>query len=321
MQERNTPLVSVIIPTLRGAGTLPAVVSRLLASDYTCREVVLIDNGADKETRSVIESLPVEVNVVHSDRNLGFAGGVNLGITHSRGEIVAMLNDDAEVYPDWLGKMVRILQEDSGIGLAGSLILEADGRTIQHTGSYFEWACLNQHFDKGKPLSEIDYTRPIERDYIMGAALAIRRETLQVLGGLAECYFPGYYEDSELCCQIRKLGLRIVVLPDARVVHREKQSLPNESSYLRIYHRNRWLFIMRNMPWLRIPALKIAELRWLLRVARYRDFKHHRAAFPAYLNCLVQFPRILAGRWRMRSRLRKARKRLGIHATTSLHDE
>ncbi len=246
MSPEPLPRVSIVIPTCAGAATLEAAVRCVLESDYPDFEVIVVNNGADAPTQAAIGRLPAIVRVVRSEQNVGFAGGNNLGVRESTGSVVALLNDDTEVRPDWLRKLTGALIETPGAGLAASLILEPDGKTLQHTGSQPLPNLLNAHLDKGKPLEEAP-KQIVEREYIMGAAVALRKDFFAALGGLPECYFPGYYEDFELCHRVRAAGLKIIVEPSARLIHREKQSTRSEQDYLRFYHRHRWLFILRNL--------------------------------------------------------------------------
>lgn len=289
------PLVSVIIPTHAGASNLEASVYHLLRNDYPNFEVIVVDNGATPETREVIARLPGKVRVVRSEENLGFPGGCNLGVAQAEGEIIALLNDDAEARPDWLRELVGALTQSPDVGLVGSLVLEPDGEHIQSAGCRFYSNYLNIHLDKGQSWFEAP-GEPVERDSVMGAAVAIRRDLLEALGGLAECYFPGYYEDCELCYRLRRLGYRILLVPSARVVHYEKQTIREDEDYFRVYHRNRWQFILRNLPPGEIVEVCAAEIGWAVNITRWRDFRHHNALLYAYAWGFVRLPAILSAR-------------------------
>ncbi len=301
------PLVSVIIPTHTGASTLEASVKQLLRNDYPRFEVIVVDNGATPETRQAIARLPGEVRVVLSESNRGFSGGSNLGVAQAQGDIIALLNDDAEAHPDWLSNLVSALLARPKVGLVGSLILEPTGEHIQSAGCRFRANYLNTHINKGKPLSQAR-RESFERDYVMGAAIALRRELLEALGGLAECYFPGYYEDSELCFRLRAVGYRIQLVPTAIVVHHEKQTMRNERDYLRVYHRNRWQFILRNLPAGAVVKACGSEIVWIFNITRWRDFRHHTTLLYAYLWNLLHLPLTLGARRNLQRLNRQLRK-------------
>lgn len=307
MSPEPLPRVSIVIPTCAGAATLEAAVRCVLESDYPDFEVIVVNNGADAPTQAAIGRLPSAVRVVRSEKNLGFSGGNNLGVRESTGSIVALLNDDTEVRPDWLRKLTEALIETPGAGLAASLILEPDGKTLQHTGSQPLPNLLNAHLDKGKPLEEAP-RRIVEREYIMGAAVAIRKDLFAALGGLPECYFPGYYEDFELCHRVRAAGLKIIVEPSARLIHREKQSTRSEQDYLRFYHRHRWLFILRNLgvgPILRALAW---EIKWAFDLYRWKDRRHTRPLLHAYRWNLTRLPGTLRARFRLKAANRELKR-------------
>jgi len=216
--EKPMPSVSIIIPTYRGGPTIEKAVKCALNSIYPGEvEIIVVDNDSDESTKQAIGRLSKTVKVVRSEKNLGFAGGNNLGFHHSSGKIIVLLNDDTEVRPEWLKNLVAGLLESPDIGMTGSLILEADGKTIQHAGSQVMRSYLNTHILNGHPLEDAP-SEPEDRDFLMGAALALRRELYEALGGLAECYFPGYYEDMELCHRIRQVGFRLRLIPSAVLV-------------------------------------------------------------------------------------------------------
>lgn len=300
-----TPFASVIIPTFRGALTLSAAVERVLQSRYPAFEIIVVDNGADKETKAAIAGLPPSVKLIQAEKNLGFAGGNNLGVQYAQGEILVFLNDDTEVRPDWLGNLISALLSLPHAGLVGSLILEPDGKQIQHAGSRFNANCLNSHIGKGEIVEKAP-AEPVELEYVMGAAIALRRETFLQVGGLAECYFPGYFEDSELCRRLRDWGYRIYLVPSAVLIHKEKQTLQDERHYFRAYHRNRWLFILRNLSGMEILRAVAAELVWVVNITRWRDFRHHAALIHAYCQAIMKLPWILGQRraWRRKIQAR-----------------
>jgi len=229
-------------------------------------------------------------------------------LRHAKGEIIALLNDDTEVRPDWLRNLVRHLQTHPRVGLVGSLILEPDGEHIQHIGCRLLFNYLNQHLGRGDTISQAP-PEPVDRDYIMGAAITLRKNLLEALGGLAECYFPGYYEDLELCYRIRALGHQIQLVPSAIVVHREKQTVRSDRDYFRIYHRNRWQFILRNLPASEVFRAVLAELVWVARITRWRDFRHHRPLLYSYARTLFRLPALLAARYRLRRENRKIKEK------------
>ena len=297
--EIRFPPATIVIPTHTGAATIEAAVRSVLDSDYPDFEILVVDNGSTLETQQALKHLPSEATIIVAQRNLGFAGGNNLGLARAQGEIVVLLNDDTEVRPDWLRNLVEPLVSDPRVGMTGSLILEADGKQIQHSGAEPGTNFLNVHLDKGTPLDQAP-KQAIERSYVMGAAVAFHKELLAALGGVPEVYFPGYYEDIELCYRIRRLDLKILVVPTAILIHKEKQTTSSEREYLRAYHRNRWQFILRNLSGAGVLKAGGGELAWLLKITYWRDFRHHRPLLHAYAFNLLRLPRILKARRKLK---------------------
>jgi GT2 family glycosyltransferase len=186
-------------------------------------EVIVVDNGSVDGSVDLVRHQFPEVRVVEAGRNLGFAGGANLGWQHSGGRVLALLNQDTEPQPGWLASLTSAL-DDQQIGVVGSKILEQDGITLQHAGGYFEWPVVEgEHFGRGeRDLGQYDQASDV--DFVTGAALAVRRDVLDQIGPMDEGFFPGYYEDVDLCLRARQAGYRVVYQPSAVVLHRESSS-------------------------------------------------------------------------------------------------
>src|SRR5689334_5583515 len=107
--HHQPPLVSVLVANFNGAGLLPDLLKSLAALSYKPHEVVVIDNGSTDDSFKILAKYP-SVKVVRSDRNLGFAGGNNLGLTACSGELILLLNNDTVVHPDFLQPLCAYLE-------------------------------------------------------------------------------------------------------------------------------------------------------------------------------------------------------------------
>lgn len=261
------PPVSVVVVAFRSRGTIEACLASLAASRYPGPiETIVVDNASgDGSAELVAERFP-GVRLVREPRNLGFAGGVVAGYRVSTGEVVALLNPDAIVEPDWLAELVSGLLSDRSIGLAGSLIFDADGRTIQHAGGRLRSNALSEHIGRGES-DPSRYASPMDVEYATGAALALRRSTIEAFGFLDPGYFPAYYEEAELAVRLRRAGLKVVVFPKARLRHVEAASSGGTgTSFHEAYHRGRLRFVFKTAsPGEFLFRFAPAEARWILR--------------------------------------------------------
>ena len=104
-------------------------------------------------------------------------------------------------------------------------------------------------------------------DYVTGAAFAIKRDIIKKLGYFDEDFFPGYYEETDICFRAKKLGYKVVYVPKAIIYHFEASTLKFQSQkYLRSYHRNRIKFLLKNFSISFILTRSLPfEFRWLIR--------------------------------------------------------
>ncbi|UYK89454.1 glycosyltransferase [Xanthomonas sacchari] len=121
--QRSLPLVSLIVVNYNGMRYLKTLLSSLAAQDYPKYEVILVDNAsADGSVAYVAENFPW-VRIVESGRNLGFAGGNNVGIQAASGELIGLINNDTEVSPSWLTALVEAMMEAPSVSAVGSKIV------------------------------------------------------------------------------------------------------------------------------------------------------------------------------------------------------
>lgn len=117
------PLVSLVVVNYNGLRFLPGLLKSLYELDYPNYEVVLVDNASSDASLEFVERHYPQVRVVRSGDNLGFAGGNNLGMRHSCGELIGLVNNDAEVERPWLSELVVELMRDQAVWVVGSKIV------------------------------------------------------------------------------------------------------------------------------------------------------------------------------------------------------
>lgn len=240
------PRVSVIVLTWNGIKHLEACLQAVLSQDYTNFELIIVDNhSVDGSADLVAEQFPT-VLLIRNEQNLGFAGGCNVGLQVAQGEVLVLLNQDTVVKPGWLTALVNSLADEQ-VGIVGSKLLEADGRTISHAGGYLEWPqILGKHIGVGE-LDEGQFDVASDAEYVTGASLAIKRAVLDEIGLLDERFYPAYYEDVDLCWRTRGAGWRIKYEPRAVALHDESSSMRHHWPSKHYYHyRNRLLFLFKH---------------------------------------------------------------------------
>jgi GT2 family glycosyltransferase/glycosyltransferase involved in cell wall biosynthesis/SAM-dependent methyltransferase len=215
-----SPIVSVVIPTYGNwAYTRRCLESIEVNLPTTPFEVIVVDDASPDDAADRVAQCP-GVRLVRTPRNLGFVGACNLGAEHARGELLMFLNNDTEVRHGWLDTLVDTTETRSDVGLVGSKLVYPDGR-LQECGGIV-WADGNGwNYGRNESPDEPQYQTVRDVDYCSGAALLIRRELFEQIGGFDSRYSPAYYEDTDLAFAVREAGYRTLVQPASVVVHHE----------------------------------------------------------------------------------------------------
>jgi GT2 family glycosyltransferase len=255
----NYPRVSIITVNYNQAALTCALIESLRKVTYRDVEIVVVDNGSAEDATVVIMKSYPEVKFIRSEKNLGFAGGNNLGIKVSTGKYLLFLNNDTEVDAGFLEPLVHVFETHPKAGAASSKILyyNSDG-IIQYAGS----TCVNPFTGRNKRLGYMEkdqgqYDRLKITDLAHGAAMMVPRKVIEKVGMMPEFFFL-YYEEIDWCESIKKAGYQIYFVPASRVYHKESMSVGRNST-LKTYYmtRNRLLFMRRNTSGLK-------KLFWIL---------------------------------------------------------
>src|SRR5438552_4401634 len=134
-----SPIVSVIVPTRNGAGLLAECLEALGRQTYQDFETIVVDDASTDGTSEVLGSHPdVKVVKLPGERGHGFVAAVNAGLAVARGEVLALLNNDAVPDPDWLFELVSALDRNPWASMAASkLVLYDRPDTFHSTGDYY----------------------------------------------------------------------------------------------------------------------------------------------------------------------------------------
>ncbi len=258
--------VSAIVLAYGSEPWLRRSVHTLLDSRDVDVEVVLVDNGCTDGAVDELRGL-AGLTLVGDGSNLGFSAGNNLGVAASSGDLVALVNGDLVAAPDMLARLAEVATRPE-VGVVGASVRLADdperlnsaGNEIHFLG--FSWC---GHFGER---AEDAVVAP-ELATVMGAALMLRRDTWDRLGGFEPEYFA-FHEDADLCWRAHQLGLRVVYAPQAVGVHRYEFGRVGRKMYLA--ERNRLIFVVscweRATLLLLAPALAAMELATLVAAAR-----------------------------------------------------
>ena len=211
-------------------------------------EVIVVDNGSTENEASLLKERYPNIIVIRSDQNLGFAGGNNLGMKAAKGKCLYLINNDTVFKKYNLEALIKRLESSPKIGMVCPKIRFAwENSPIQFAGyTALSPITIRNHAigygeeDKGQ------YDTPHRTPYAHGAAMMLKREVVDKVGLMPECYFL-YYEELDWSLMITRAGYEIWYEPSCTIYHKESQST-GQNSPLRTYYitRNRLLLVKRN---------------------------------------------------------------------------
>ena len=228
--------MSAVVLAYKAEPWLPRAVDALLASKGVDVEVILVDNGCTNDDVKILSERP-GVRVLRPGRNLGFAGGCNLGAAAATGDYIALVNSDCVVEEGTLARLVEVV-DTPGVAIAvASIRLSEDPTLINAGANPIHVLGLSWAGNFGKPETR---TEPYDTLGASGACLLTTTAHWRALGGFEEKYFA-YHEDAELSVRTWRRGQRVVCVPDAVAIHRYEFSRNEWKFYL--IERNRLMFV------------------------------------------------------------------------------
>lgn len=227
-------------------------------------EVIIVDNGSKDGTVHFLNSLKwPNLKIIKNKKNLGFAKGNNQGIKAATGDLIMLLNSDTVVEKKTMEKLIKFYQEQENKNIAFSPLLLNNDRTLQEE-YYMRFPNLWQIFGYHHPLFRLFAMRlPLRRlivsqikkesfevEQLPGAALIAPKEIWQKVGLLDEDY-QFLYEDVDWCWRAKKMGVKLFVLPEAKITHLgggswKKKLARKGFEFYRDYFKALLLFVKKN---------------------------------------------------------------------------
>ncbi len=216
----SLPDLSVIVVHHRGQEHLLEALDALAASSGPSFETILVDNTAGQPVEEVLRRYPNLRRVV-AGRNAGFARGCRLGAEAARAPLLAFVNDDAAVFPDALGHLVKALSDaPPDVAAAAGRLVDVSGRRNDFSDGFLTFDGHAFQKDVGRPVEALPETVPgEERLFACGGLMSVRRDAFLESGGFDDDYFA-YLEDVDFGWRQWIFGRRIVAEPRAIARHR-----------------------------------------------------------------------------------------------------
>ena len=261
----------------------------LLASKGVKVLIGLVDNNSHGSAPEWVKDTQ-QIKFHRNKTNAGLTEGNNQAFAMLSGEnidYVLILNNDTEVYPDALSLLANYLDRHPETGIAAPAIPYAGKpATIWSAGGkYSYWRMhLKQKYETVSDLPE----HPLEMDQVTGCAIMMRWNDYKKAGMQDPGLFV-YYEDTDLCFRVKKMGLNIQLIPEAIVLHHVSISVGGVYSPFAIYftHRNRYIVASRHLSWLPLIVFNVYyTVITLLKTAIYAINGHGHLVFWMWLGLI-----------------------------------
>lgn len=286
-ESGKRPLISVVIPNWNGASFLPVCLDSLVKQTFNDFETIIVDNGSTDDSLSLLKSKYGWVRVLALEKNEGFAGGCNRGMSAAKGDWIVLMNNDTEADKDWLKNIAGTIKRKSEYSFFATKILRFDKRDIlDGTGDFISRSLFVFRYgqfdtDRGQYNSLGDIFSPC------GASAVYKKEMLEDIGMLDEDFFA-YLEDIDLGMRAHIAGYKGFFIPDSVIYHIGGASTDSERMSPWVYKqniRNMFLILFKDIPFtvfLRcIPSMLFWHSAHLFYVIRRRRelFKYYFKAF------------------------------------------
>lgn len=217
--------IAVVILNYNSAEHTLRCLAALRAQSKVQPEVVVVDNASAPDDRAKLAPLKADLRLIHSNKNLGFSGGMMLGTRHTNADYVLLLNSDCEFRNDVLGTLSDFMQAHPDAALCGAAMLDESGKPRSSfnyfpslTHSLFGYGLSRLMNPRRYPDRRAHHTAPLQVDVVSGAAMFMRSTVLKELGGLDTGYFL-YCEEEDYALRVRRAGLQTWLVPQAEIMH------------------------------------------------------------------------------------------------------
>lgn len=241
--------VAVVVPNLNGADFIAQAIDSLLHQTFKA-SIIVIENASIDNSLEILKSYKDQITIIQNEKNLGFAGGVNVGIRYALDnsfDAVALFNNDAVADPSWLSELVTNISNHHDTGIVTSRILLSDDGTLDSTGEFYTTWGLP--YPRGRKEPENSYE---QQEYVFGAsggASLYQTKLFRDIGLFDETFFA-YYEDTDISFRAQLAGWKIRYTPTALVKHRQGATSKKMTSGFTVYQtfKNLPILFTKNIP-------------------------------------------------------------------------
>ena len=269
---KANPILSIIIVSFNTKELLKQTINSIFKSEKNGNfyEIIVVDNNSSDKSIEMVKKNFKKVKIIESQKNLGFAKANNLGASHAKGKYLFFLNSDTIVKSGALLQMIEFFEKNQNIGVLGPKLVLKSGRVQPYCigqkssiSQAFKNRLAKLLFKLGFPKKSLarlsleywDWSKPIQVDWVTGAALMIKRKIFKK-NRFDENIFM-YFEDQDLCLRVKKNGSEIWSLPNAKIIHLGGKSLKLDKARKKYYYQSQDYFFKKHFGAFNYVVMKI----------------------------------------------------------------
>lgn len=233
---------------------IQSVSSVLESSKGISLEIIIVDNNSPKKIPKALESKRY-IKIIKNKKNFGFGEGCNIGAKAARGEYLLFLNPDTLVHKGAIYEMLKTFNKKK-VGIVGPMMVDRNDDILPTISSFITfpgllvvYSFLNTIF-KNNPVSKRFWLYKVNRekeqrvDVLSGACLMLKKSIFEKVGGFDERFFM-YFEEHDLCLNVKNAGLHAVFNPKAKIIHFIGKSLSDKKQIKKYFQESRFLYVKK----------------------------------------------------------------------------
>ena len=251
-------MISFIVITHNNEDCIGKCLSQLKSSDGVRCEIIVVDNNSTDKTKAIIKEEFPNVLLCKSDINRGYSYGINKGVANSKGDVIFIMNPDAQLLTTNLRNMYEYIKSNH-VSVLGPKVINPDGTrqfsarrfpTLK-TGFFNRLSLITKLLPNNKysnyylnPIIDDDKTQNV--DWVSGCSMVIRRDIYEKLSGFDEDFFL-FNEDVDFCYRSKKIDYKVQYYPYIIVMH--KMGISNNYTNFKVKyqrHRSMWLYYRKH---------------------------------------------------------------------------
>jgi GT2 family glycosyltransferase len=284
--ETSSPLILFIILNWNSSEDTKNCINSLVPQLKNNQKIVVVDNDSTDDSFSLLTKTFPWLHIIQNERNLGFQGGMNIGIQYAVEndyEFLMLLNSDTIAAPDMIEILVSTFPDDAAIVSPGIYYMAEQNRLCSTGGR------INSIFLETIIKARIKNPNiALKLEFLPSHAWLIRTSIFKIVGLLDESFFPLYYDDLDFCLRLKKRGYKLYLIPSAKIYHNVSISLGGKNSPKERYYmtRNSGFYFRKNMSIWQAPLIFTYRLGslilWSTRLMQRKNSEALRSYWKGY---------------------------------------